>query len=49
MIAKDAINDTVEIEPSFYHKEDISDDVKSVMRHIDNMIIEVSKPLEKGK
>merc|ERR1712129_72136 len=49
LIAKDAINDTVEIEPSFYHKEDISDDVKSVMRHIDNMIIEVSKPLEEGK
>ena len=33
-----SVDDTVEIEPSFYHKEEISEDVKSVIRHLDNVL-----------
>ena len=39
---KETVNETVEIEPSFYLKEEISDEVKNVMRHIDDILIEVS-------
>ena len=47
LMVKDVINETVEIEPSFYQKDEISDDVKSVMRHVDNMLVEASKPLQR--
>ena len=47
LIEKDLVNDTVEIEPSFYQKEEIADDVKVVMKHIDDMLMEVSIPLQK--
>merc|ERR1719422_263268 len=47
LIEKDLVNDAVEIEPSFYQKEEIADDVKVVMRHIDDMLLEVSIPLQK--
>ena len=49
LIEKDLVNDTVEIEPSFYQKEEIADDVKVVMRHIDDMLLEVSIPLQKNE
>ena len=49
LIEKDLVNDTVEIEPSFYQKEEIADDVKVVMRHIDDMLLEVSIPLQRNE
>ena len=45
LIVKDVINETVDMEPSFYHKEEISDDVKSVMRHIDDVLKDASQPM----
>ena len=45
LLIKDAFNETVDIEPSFYQKEEIADDIKSVMRNIDDMLKEASKPV----
>ena len=46
LLIKDTFNETVDIEPSFYHKEEIADEIKSVMRNIDDMLKEASKPID---
>ena len=46
LLIKGTFNETVDIEPSFYQKEEIADDIKSVMRNIDDMLKEASKPVD---
>ena len=50
LVRRSSLNDTIETEPinfSFYFKDDISDDIKNVMKTIDEMLInETGKTLE---
>ena len=49
-LVRNSLNDTVDTEPinfSFYFKDEISDDIKNVMKTIDEMLInETGKTLE---